>query len=254
MLARRRRPVGAAAATRLRGMRPPRTTSFPSGHTATAFGFAMGAGQELSALAFPLLAMASLVGFSRVHTGLHYPSDVVSGALIGVGVGLVGRQIGADGGDLCRKRHREPARLFDPWSMLGRFGDRHGARRSDGKFRGRQAIAATRRTSAAPTAVPAQPMPCPAPAACTGWATPTEERSSASRSTGKGLARWPASRWATTVRGRLRRQPFDAVDHADRHQPTGRPTSQGPHRSPRAPPATPSPAEHGRLPRWARCS
>jgi len=98
VLSRRRRPAGVAAATRLQGMRPPRTTSFPSGHTATAFGFAMGAGQELPAFAFPLLAMATFVGFSRVHTGLHYPSDVVGGALIGVGVGLVGRRIGADGG------------------------------------------------------------------------------------------------------------------------------------------------------------
>ncbi len=98
VLARRRRPAGVAAATRLQGMRPPRTTSFPSGHTATAFGFAMGAGHELSALTSPLLAMATFVGFSRVHTGLHYPSDVVGGALIGVGVGLVGRRIGAHGG------------------------------------------------------------------------------------------------------------------------------------------------------------
>ncbi len=98
VLARRRRPAGVTAATRLQGMRPPRTTSFPSGHTATAFGFAMGAGHELSALTSPLLAMATFVGFSRVHTGLHYPSDVVGGALIGVGVGLVGRRIGAHGG------------------------------------------------------------------------------------------------------------------------------------------------------------
>ncbi len=97
-LARRARPAGAVAATRLQGMRAPRTTSFPSGHTATAFGFAMGAGQELSALASPLLALATFLGFSRVHTGLHYPSDVIGGALIGVGVGLVGRRIGAQSG------------------------------------------------------------------------------------------------------------------------------------------------------------
>jgi len=88
----------------------------------------------------------------------------------------------------------------------------------------------------------ALPLRC---GACAGWSTPTEERSSASRSTGKGLARWPASRG---------RQPYGIAyddirstlwDHADRHQPTGRPALKA-HRSPRAPPTTPSASQHGR--------
>jgi diacylglycerol kinase family enzyme/membrane-associated phospholipid phosphatase len=92
-LADRRRPRGAGVAIRLQGMRAPRTTSFPSGHTATAFGFATGAAQELPVLTAPLAALAALVGFSRVHTGLHHPSDVAVGAAVGVGVGLATRRL-----------------------------------------------------------------------------------------------------------------------------------------------------------------
>lgn len=66
-----------------RHVRMPRSTSFPSGHTAAAFAFATGVGHVLPSAAVPLRALAALVGFSRVHTGVHYPGDVVAGALIG---------------------------------------------------------------------------------------------------------------------------------------------------------------------------
>lgn len=88
----RRRPAMAGLARRLPGLPPTRTTSFPSGHSATAFAFAAGAAQELPALAVPLSAVAGLVGYSRVHAGVHYPSDAVAGAALGVGAGLVTRR------------------------------------------------------------------------------------------------------------------------------------------------------------------
>jgi undecaprenyl-diphosphatase len=70
----------------------PRSSSFPSGHTASAFAFATGAGQAQPSLSAPLRAMASLVGYSRVHTGVHYPADVLVGAFIGVSAAeLAGR-------------------------------------------------------------------------------------------------------------------------------------------------------------------
>ncbi len=70
----------------------PSTSSFPSGHTASAFGFATGAGAAWPAASAPLRALATLVGYSRVHTGVHYPADVIVGAFLGVSAAeLAGR-------------------------------------------------------------------------------------------------------------------------------------------------------------------
>jgi len=80
-LTRRRRP----AITRIRPLvRVPRSRSFPSGHTAAAFAFATGVAHALPPAAPPLYALAALVGYSRVYTGVHYPLDVAVGAFSGV--------------------------------------------------------------------------------------------------------------------------------------------------------------------------
>jgi undecaprenyl-diphosphatase len=67
----------------------PTSTSFPSGHSASAFAFAEGVGSAAPALGVPVRLLAVAVSYSRVHTGVHYPGDVVAGALIGVTAGEV---------------------------------------------------------------------------------------------------------------------------------------------------------------------
>lgn len=87
----RRRPDRAPQdATTARHVPMPRSRSFPSGHAAAAFAFATAAGRQLPAVALPLGALATLVSYSRIHTGVHYPTDVVVGALCGVALAEVG--------------------------------------------------------------------------------------------------------------------------------------------------------------------
>jgi diacylglycerol kinase family enzyme len=73
------------------GRRPrlPRTTSFPSGHAASAAAFATGVALEVPALAVPIGGLAALVAVSRVVTRVHYPSDVLAGCALGTAAGLV---------------------------------------------------------------------------------------------------------------------------------------------------------------------
>jgi membrane-associated phospholipid phosphatase len=81
-IARRRRPDAGGVAAARHG-RMPGSTSFPSGHAASAFAFAGGVAADWPAAARPLRMLAALVAYSRVHTGVHYPGDVLAGALLG---------------------------------------------------------------------------------------------------------------------------------------------------------------------------
>jgi len=90
LLTRRRRPQ---SRRRLPGVRRPRTSSFPSGHAATAFGFATGVVQELPLAGVPVAALAGLVSYSRVRTGMHHAGDVVGGAVVGMAAGVATRRL-----------------------------------------------------------------------------------------------------------------------------------------------------------------
>jgi membrane-associated phospholipid phosphatase len=67
----------------------PRSTSWPSGHAASAFAFASGVGAAWPQAGIPLGVVASLVAYSRVHTGVHYPSDTIAGTVCGVALAPV---------------------------------------------------------------------------------------------------------------------------------------------------------------------
>ena len=70
-LGRRRRPD---RGTRSLATCLPRSRSFPSGHAASAFAFATGVAATLPQIGVPLRALAALVAYSRVHTGVHFPA------------------------------------------------------------------------------------------------------------------------------------------------------------------------------------
>jgi len=70
----------------------PWTSSFPSGHSASAAAFAAGAAMELPLSATVLAPLATAVAYSRVHVGVHYKSDAVVGMVIGAGLALLGKK------------------------------------------------------------------------------------------------------------------------------------------------------------------
>lgn len=74
-------------------MRIPDEFSFPSGHAAGAFLMATLFHHFYPSLSIPFYTTASLIGFSRVYNGVHYPSDVMAGSVLGfcsarIGLGI----------------------------------------------------------------------------------------------------------------------------------------------------------------------
>jgi undecaprenyl-diphosphatase len=83
----------------------PASSSFPSGHAASAFAFAYAIGRHLPILAIPIRLLAGAVAYSRVHLGVHYPVDVAVGSIAGSGIGAMVASVG-DG--IAARRRRSP--------------------------------------------------------------------------------------------------------------------------------------------------
>ena len=81
----------------------PESTSFPSGHSASAFAFAYAVGRHLPGLAVPIRLLAGGVAYSRVHTGVHYPGDVAIGSIVGAGTAAM---VAAACDGISRSKHR----------------------------------------------------------------------------------------------------------------------------------------------------
>ncbi|MFG2956676.1 bifunctional phosphatase PAP2/diacylglycerol kinase family protein [Streptomyces sp. NPDC048291] len=71
--------------------RQPITTSFPSGHAASAAAFATGVALESPGWGATVAPLAFSVVMSRVYTGVHFPSDVLAGAALGMGAAFAVR-------------------------------------------------------------------------------------------------------------------------------------------------------------------
>lgn len=61
----------------------PSSPSFPSGHAAASFAGAHALSSVRPALTAPSYALATAIAYSRIHLGVHYPVDVLAGAVVG---------------------------------------------------------------------------------------------------------------------------------------------------------------------------
>ncbi|MEU7347177.1 phosphatase PAP2 family protein [Streptomyces bacillaris] len=90
---RRQRPILDQVPVMRRLKRQPVTTSFPSGHAASAAAFATGVALESKGWGAVVAPVAAAVAASRVYTGVHYPSDVLAGAALGIGAAFALRGV-----------------------------------------------------------------------------------------------------------------------------------------------------------------
>lgn len=63
--------------------------SFPSGHSAASFSIATTIALNNPKLAIYIFFIATIIGISRIYLGVHYPTDVAAGVILGVGISFI---------------------------------------------------------------------------------------------------------------------------------------------------------------------
>lgn len=82
----------------------PKGYSFPSGHTGASFAAASALYFSESRWKAPAFILAALIGFSRLYLYVHYPTDVLAGALIGIMLGCLGNMLAGTGEKLLTRQ------------------------------------------------------------------------------------------------------------------------------------------------------
>ena len=70
---------------------PPTGASFPSGHASSSFAGATGLSVIGPKIAIPAYIVAAIISFSRIYLQVHFPGDVLAGAVLGIGCGVLAR-------------------------------------------------------------------------------------------------------------------------------------------------------------------
>lgn len=92
---------------------PPGDYSFPSGHTLASFEAATALFKDHTVYGFLAYVLAILIAFSRLYLQVHYPSDVLGGAILGFLLGLLGSSIVKSVADRMEARKAKKLALAD---------------------------------------------------------------------------------------------------------------------------------------------
>jgi undecaprenyl-diphosphatase len=85
----------------------PHDPSMPSGHAMNAFAGAVLLAAVVPRARWPLLGLAALIALSRVYLGVHFPSDVIAGAILGAGLGAAAAWLLRRGERVLARRTRQ---------------------------------------------------------------------------------------------------------------------------------------------------
>ena len=78
--------------------------SFPSGHTIASFEAATALFLRHKKLGIPALILACLIAFSRLYLYVHYPTDVLTSVILGIGIAFLSAKLLDEGHRLCRRQ------------------------------------------------------------------------------------------------------------------------------------------------------